>query len=311
MSDISVAVISYNTCELLRRCLASVFADGAEDVVVADNGSTDLTVEMLHREFSRAHVFVDRSNPGYGTASNAAVARCRSDYVLLLNSDTVVYPGALRTLREYLDAHPRAAIVGPRLRNLDGTLQRSLHQFPTPLITLLDYSWVGPLVGLVPGLRKLYVASDRHETARAIPWVTGAALAIRKSAFREVGGFDPSFFMYYEEVDLSYRLHRAGWETHFTPAAEVMHVGGGSTGQHKGPMYAQQIASAIQYSERHHSDLGVMLTAFALRFALTSRLVGDTLRFCLTRDLARRRQLREHIALLRNMVRRPWLALGR
>jgi N-acetylglucosaminyl-diphospho-decaprenol L-rhamnosyltransferase len=311
VSDISVAVISYNTCELLRRCLASVFADGAEDVVVADNGSTDLTVEMLNREFSRAHLFVDRSNPGYGTASNTAIARCRSDYVLLLNSDTIVCPGALRALREYLDAHPQVAIVGPRLRNPDGTLQRSLHQFPTPLITLLDYSWVGPLVGLVPGVRKLYVASDRHETARPIPWVTGAALAIRKSAFREVGGFDPSFFMYYEEVDLSYRLHRAGWETHFAPAAEVMHVGGASTRQRRRPMYAQQIASAIQYSERHHSDLGVMLTAFALRFALTSRLVGDVLRFCVTRDLARRRQLRDDIALLRDMIRRPWRAPAR
>lgn len=311
MSDISVAVISYNTRELLRQCLASVFADGAGDVVVADNGSTDGSVDMLRAEYRRAQVFVDRSNPGYGSASNAALALCRSDYVLLLNSDTVLYPGSLRALCRYLDANPRAAIVGPRLRNPDGTLQRSLHQFPTPLVTLLDYSWVGPLVGLVPVLRKLYVASDSHERPRVIPWVTGAALAIRKSAFQEVGGFDPSFFMYYEEVDLSYRLYRAGWETHFTPAADVMHVGGASTSQERGPMYAQQISAALQYSERHHSDVGVMLTAFALKFSLVSRLIGDTLRFHLTRDLARRQTLQGDIALLRDMVRGPWRALAR
>ena len=311
MNDISVAVISYNTRELLRRCVASVFADGGNDVVVADNGSTDGTVEMLHQEFGQVQVFVDRSNPGYGSASNAAIERCRSEYVLLLNSDTVLCPGALRTLRTYLDAHPRVAIVGPRLLNSDGTLQRSLHQFPTPLVTLLDYSWVGPLVGRGPGLRKLYVASDPHDTERAVAWVTGAALAIRKSAFQSIGGFDPSFFMYYEEVDLSYRLHRAGWETHFTPAAEVMHVGGASTSQQRGPMYAQQIGAAIQYSERHQSEVGVMLTTFALRFSLASRLVGDTARLAFTRDGARRQRLRDNVALLRGMVRGPWRALAR
>jgi GT2 family glycosyltransferase len=266
---------------------------------------------MLHQEFGQVQVFVDRSNPGYGSASNAAIERCRSEYVLLLNSDTVLCPGALRTLRTYLDAHPRVAIVGPRLLNSDGTLQRSLHQFPTPLVTLLDYSWVGPLVGRVPGLRKLYVASDPHDTERAVAWVTGAALAIRKSAFQSIGGFDPSFFMYYEEVDLSYRLHRAGWETRFTPAAEVMHVGGASTSQQRGPMYAQQIGAAIQYSERHQSEVGVMLTTFALRFSLASRLVGDTARLAFTRDGARRQRLRDNVALLRGMVRGPWRALAR
>jgi GT2 family glycosyltransferase len=311
MSDVSVAVISYNTRELLRRCVTSALDDGATDVVVADNGSTDGSVEMLHEEFSRVRVFVDRSNPGYGGASNAAIERCRSPYVLLLNSDTVLCPGALAALGTYLDAHPRAAVVGPRLRNPDGTLQRSLHQFPTPIITLLDYSWVGWLLGFVPVLRKLYVASDSHERARVIPWVTGAALGIRKSAFQEVGGFDPSFFMYYEEVDLSYRLARAGWQTHFTPTAEVTHVGGASTSQQRGPMYAQQIAAAIQYSERHHSKLNVELTALALRFSLASRLLGDTLRFHMARDHARRERLGHDITLLRRMIRGPWRELAR
>lgn len=311
MNDISVAVISYNTRELLRQCVASVFADGGSDVVVADNGSTDGTVEMLREEFGQVRVFVDRSNPGYGAASNAAIERCRSEYVLLLNSDTVLQSGALHTLRAYLDAHPRVAIVGPRLLNPDGSLQRSLHQFPTPLITLLDYSWLGPLVGRVPGLRKLYVASDPHDRARRIPWVTGAALAIRKAPFQSVGGFDPWFFMYYEEVDLSYRLHKAGWETHFEPAAQVMHVGGASTSQQRGPMYAQQIGAAVQYSERHQTELDVMLTTFALRFSLASRLLGDSARLALARDGAHRQRLRDNVAFLRGMVRGPWRAFAR
>jgi len=306
MSEIAVAVINYNTRDHLRRCLASAFADGAREVVVADNGSTDGSMVMVAQEFPAAVVLVDESNPGYGGASNAAIASCRSHYVLLLNSDTILPRGSLDVLRRHLDEHPRAAIVGPRLRNPDGTLQRSIHQFPTPLVTLLDYSWLGPLVGLVPGVRKLYLASDSHERARPVPWVTGAALAIRKTAFDAVGGFDPSFFMYYEEVDLSYRLFRAGWETHFTPATDVTHVGGASTSQQRGPMYAQQIAAAMQYSKRHHSSFATRRTALALRFGLRSRLVGDTVRLSMARDSARRRGLEANIAMLRSMLRGPW-----
>jgi GT2 family glycosyltransferase len=311
MTRISIAVISYNTRDLLRRCVASSFAAGATDVVVADNGSTDGTVEMLAAEFPRVRIIVDRSNPGYGGASNAAIEACHNEYVLLLNSDTELYPGALTALCSYLDEHPRAAVVGPRLRNPDGSLQRSLHQFPSPLITLLDYSWVGPAVGLVPGLRKLYTASDAHERARRVPWVTGAALGIRRTPFQSVGGFDRSFFMYYEEVDLSYRLLQAGWETHFAPEAEVMHVGGASTNQQRGPMYIQQIAAAMQYSRRHHSAVNVRLTGLALRFSLGCRLLADTARFYLTRDRTRRQRLQDNISLLRSMVRGPWRAVPR
>jgi N-acetylglucosaminyl-diphospho-decaprenol L-rhamnosyltransferase len=315
MSEISVAVISYNTRELLRQCVASAYADGASEVVVVDNGSTDGSVEMLRQEFAEAVVMVDRSNPGYGGASNIAIDRCRSSYVLLLNSDTVVHPGALRALCNCLDAHPRVAIVGPRLLNPDGSLQRSIHQFPTPLVTLLDYSWVGPAVGHIPGLRRLYLASDSHQRARAVPWVTGAALAIRKTAFQAVRGFDPSFFMYYEEVDLSYRLSRAGWGTHFTPAAEVTHVAGASTSQQRGAMYAQQIAAAIQYSECHHSPSTVLLTRWALQFSLVCRLAGETARLYLTHDQARRQGRTDNIAMLRQIVRQmtrgPWRAPAR
>jgi len=311
MSEISVAIVSYNTLHVLRACLASVLADGAREVVVADNGSTDGTLDMLRDEFPSVVVLVDRSNPGYGSASNAAIERCRAEYVMLLNSDTVLLSGALDTLRRYLDAHPRAAVVGPRLRNADGSLQLSLHQFPTPLVTLLDYSWVGPAVGRIPGLRKLYLASDSHEHTRVVPWVTGAALALRVSAFRSVGGFDPTFFMYYEEVDLSYRLARAGWETHFTPAAEVTHVGRASTSHFLGAMYAQQLTSAVQYSERHHSRTAATLTSVALRFGLLCRLVGDTVRLRMTRDAARRRYLEESTAIVKSVVRAPWRAPAR
>lgn len=308
MSSIGVAVISYNTRELLRSCLASAVADGAVEVVVADNGSTDGSIEMVRAEFPQAVLLVDRSNPGYGGASNAAIAACRAEYVLLLNSDTVLRPGALASLRRYLDDHPRAAIVGPRLLNPDGTLQSSIHQFPSPVFILYNYSWVGPFLGKIPLLRRLHRASGLHDRVRVVNWVMGAALAIRKPAFDAVGGFDRSFFMYYEEVDLSYRLHLAGWETHFAPVTEVTHVGGASTSRERARMYAQQIAAAIQYAQRHHSEGRVRQTEWALRFSMRSRIITDSVRYWWTRDHSERERLAEDIGMWRTALgraRRP------
>ena len=306
MTDIAVAVISYNTREYLRHCLASVLAAGAREVVVADNGSTDGSVEMLRDEFPSVVLIVDPTNPGYGGASNVAIAQCRAPYVLLLNSDTVLQPDALDALSRYLDDHPRTAVVGPRLLNPDGTLQRSIHQFPSPLVTLLDYSWLGWAVGYVPGVRRLYSTRDSHEHARATDWVTGAALAIRRSAFEAVGGFDPSYFMYFEEVDLSYRLRQAGWETHFAPVTEVVHAGGASTRQQRVRMLAQQMAAAMQFSERYQSPSSVRATRWALRFGLRCRVVGDMVRYRVTRDPERRQRLNENIATARSTLSAAW-----
>jgi len=306
MSAMAVAVVNYNTRAHLRACLASAFEAGAARVVVADNGSTDGSIEMVAADFPRAMLVVDASNPGYGGAANAAIACCDTDYVLLLNSDTVLRRGSLDALQAYLTAHPCAAIVGPRLVNADGTLQRSMHQFPTPLVTLLEYSWVGWAAGLVPTLRTVYVAADSHARARVVPWVTGAALAIRKSAFDSVGGFDRSYFMYYEEVDLAYRLRRAGWETHFAPVTDVTHVGGASTGQQRGVMFAEQMAAALRFSERHHSPGAARRTWWALQFSLWSRLASDTMRYHLTRDGVRRQRLAEDITTVRGILRGPW-----
>ena len=120
---------------------------------------------------------------------------------------------------------------------------------------MLDYSWVGPLIGRVPGLRKLYLASDPHDKARPVAWATGAALAIRKSAFQGIRGFDPSFFMYYEEVDLvPFASGGVGDAFHAGGRGDARR--GRDTSQQRGPMYAQQIDAAMTASERHQSESG-------------------------------------------------------
>jgi len=294
MQQIAVVIVNWNTRDLLRACIRSVLAESPAEVVVADNGSQDGSVEMVRREFPAVTVIVSPENPGYGTASNRAIARCAADYIVLLNSDTELRPGALRVLGDYLEEHPKAGVVGPRLLNLDGTLQASCFPFPRPLVPLM----------------KRRTGRFGHDRPEPVPWVVGAALAIRRVAFEPIGGFDESYHMYFEEVDLCYRLRKAGWETHFTPAAEVVHVIGASTQQRRAEMMLRTRLSSLEFFRRHYR--GIPLAAgLMVEHALTlGRLVRDGVRYCLPGSGGRRDQLKENLtvwwALLRS--RSPSLA---
>ena len=289
MTAIAVVVVNWNTCGLLRTCLHTVLAQAPAEVVVADNGSTDGSVEMLRREFPSITVLVNPDNPGYGAGANRAISACRSDYILLLNSDTELRPGALPALGGYLDAHPRAGLVGPRLRNPDGTLQESCFRFPRPLRPLTKWA----------------LRSFDHDRAQVVPWVVGAALGIRRAAFEAVGGFDESFRMYFEEVDLAYRLAGAAWETHFTPSAEVVHLVGASTSQRRAEMALRTRLSALEFFRRHHTGLG-LLAGLTTEYALTaSRFVRDAGRYILTRSSSRRQRLKEDLAVWWELLRHP------
>ena len=137
----------------------------------------------MRRRFPDVRLLPCEDNPGYGAASNRVIATCTTPHVLLLNSDTVVPRGTLEVLADHLDRHPRAAVVGPRLHNPDGSLQPSAHPFPRPLS-------LRPVVRHIPLLRDRSLRTWPHHHARVVPWVKGAALAIRRAAFEAVGGFD-------------------------------------------------------------------------------------------------------------------------
>lgn len=268
---LSVAIVSYNSCDLLRDCLASMETEPWDQVIVVDNVSSDGSDEMVMKDFPWAKLIKSQKNHGYGEAANIAIAACSSNYVLLLNSDTLLQPGTLQALSDYLDQHPQAAIVGPSLVNPDGTRQASCFPFPTPLQTLLRET----------SLSKIWpdnLSNGLPDSARAVPWVLGAALAIRRAAFDAVGGFDPSFFMYFEEVDLCYRLNRAGWQIHFTPAATVTHIGGASTQHYRTTMVLQLYKSLCHFYQQHYSRTQIIQLRFVLTYLMLRNIVKDILR---------------------------------
>lgn len=270
IAGIDVVLVSHNTRGLLLAALASV--EDAGEVVVVDNASTDGSAEAVRRAFPRVRVLENAGNPGYGAAANQGIAACSAPFVLLLNSDTVVRPDALRALAGYLESHPRAGLAGPRLENPDGTLQRSCFAFLGTARLAIEKSPLGRRLASIPALRDRWlIHHGPHDRPRTAPWVLGAALALRREAFEAVGGFDPDFFLYAEEVDLCYRLWEAGWEVHFAPVATVVHVGGASTAPRRAEMEAQRTESARRFYRRHYSPLrvavldGLIRTATGLR----------------------------------------------
>ncbi|MBP1733132.1 MAG: glycosyl transferase, family 2, partial [Deltaproteobacteria bacterium] len=286
----------------------TVHGEGPGEVVVVDNASSDGSSGMVQAEYPWVTLHCNKMNVGFGTAANQAVAKCRAKYVLLLNSDILLQAGAVNALSNYIDLHPRAAIVGPRLVNTDGTLQVSCYPFPTILNTFFVDTCFGKLIRYLPVLRNHFLPTWSHYHAKIVPWVKGAAMAIRREAFETVGGFDESFFMYSEEVDLCYRLHAVGWQIHFAPVTTVVHSGGTSTGQHQTEMAVQLLVSTFKFYRKHYSGIRLVAMDVLLKNIIRYRWVIDNVRLHLTCDKRKRAMIAADVAAWQVMLPKPWNA---
>lgn len=300
MATISIVIVSYQTREVLRHCLASIGAGDAQEVIVVDNGSTDGSIEMVATDFPWVKLLGNAENIGYGAAANQAIAASRADYILLLNSDTLLQTTSAQALRAYLDAHPHVAVVGPRLLNADSSLQASCYPFPSPGHLFLEESLLARGVARLPGLRERYLRTWRHDKARRVPWVLGAALAMRRTAFEAIGGFDPEYFMYYEEIDLCYRLRAQGWEVHFAPVTTIMHLGGVSTSQQRAKMQYRLFQSMTLFYARHYARRQTQFLRLVLIPLTAARLGYDALRAGLRHDAG---QITDRLAVRQTRVR--------
>jgi N-acetylglucosaminyl-diphospho-decaprenol L-rhamnosyltransferase len=234
--DLGVVILNYNTRDVLRECLRSLAKTRGVDVelVVVDNASTDGSAEMVRAEFldaafPKTRLLVSPMNGGFAYGNNLALreflARPNPPCALmLLNSDTVVPPDALRQLLDFLDAHPDAGIVGPKLVLRDGSLDLACRRsFPTPQVSL--YRMVG-LSKLFPKSKRFgkYNLTYLDENATApVDAVVGAAMLIRTAALQQVGVLDERFFMYGEDLDLALRLKQKGWNVYYFPRATILH----------------------------------------------------------------------------------------
>lgn len=300
-STISTAVVSYGTREELRACLAALASEPRHAVIVVDNASPDGSAAMVRAEFPWVELIENEENRGYGAAANQAFAASSVDYLVLLNADVVPQPGALAALAQYLNDHSRAAMVAPRLLNPDGTAQPSCYPFLTPGHVLVVMSGLNSILSrFVPRAARHLGTSPQTSTGR-VPWVKGAAVAIRASAFDAVGGFDEGFFLYGEEHDLCYRLAEAGWETHFTTGAAMIHVEGASSRGRESAVNEYVFGSLIHFYRKHFSRGQLLRLRIVLAVLMAARIVRDTLRLWGARDARTRSELRGALSVWRRV----------
>jgi GT2 family glycosyltransferase len=274
--DWSILIVNWNTSGSLYDCLLSISRwppDSAYEVIVVDNASSDDSPQIVREQFPSVRLIENQENVGFAAASNQAIRRAQGRYLVLLNSDTEVRPGALDTLVQFMDAHPRAGAAGARLLNPDGSLQPSCH----PMLTPGREFW--SLLFLDRLLRRATYPMHRWDPSipRQVEAIKGACLLLRREALEEVGLLDDSYFMYTEEVDLCYRLHRAGWELWWVPRAEVVHHEAQSTRQAAEKMYIQLYRSKVQFYRKFGGQRRAQRFKRLVRLAYGARLVAAKL----------------------------------
>jgi len=229
---VAVAVVSWNTRELLRRCLRSLQPEadaGRARVWVVDNASTDGSRELVRNEFPDVELIEPEENLGFGPAVNLVGQLSDSDWIAPSNADVELLPGALERLLDVGAAQERVGCVAPRLVLPDGSTQHSVYRFPGPALALATHF---ALPRLSPRLadRLCLLGAWDPDRPRSIDWPVGAFMIVRRRAWEEVGGFDQAQWMFAEDLDLGWRLARAGWARRYEPGARVRHFESAATG---------------------------------------------------------------------------------
>jgi GT2 family glycosyltransferase len=264
--DLSILIVNWNTHAFTTQCLQTLvdtadrvslnpgvlwYGACSAEVIVVDNASVDDSVAAIRQHFPWAQLIENEQNVGFARGNNQAFAVSSGRYVLLLNSDTAVKPGALQTLLQFMEDHPRCGGCGARLLNADGSLQPSCQPMLTPWrefwkLTFLDRLW----------RRSTYdMARWDVSTSHPVETIKGACLLARRAALDTPDSLlDDRYFMYTEEVDLCYRLMRDGWQLHWVPQSSVVHFGEASSKQAYAKMYVQLYRSKVQFYRKFGGD---------------------------------------------------------
>lgn len=280
-APVAIAVVSYNTRELLGAALASMRSDvdaGRAEVWVVDNGSSDGSAEMVEREFPWARLVAAGENLGFGRAVNRAAALSRSAWVAPANADIELRPGALEALLAAGSADPRVGAVAPRIELPDGSTQRSIQRFPGPGEALLYNAALSGLAGR--GMRERLFMAGHYDPARRydVDWATGAFLIVRREAWEQIGGFDEQQWMYAEDIDLCWRLARAGWLIRYEPTALIRHELSASTSRTFGEeVDTRSVAATYAWMRRRRGPTAAAATAAVHVGGAAARLVAATL----------------------------------
>jgi N-acetylglucosaminyl-diphospho-decaprenol L-rhamnosyltransferase len=247
---VSVIVASHNAREYIERCVGAL-SETRHEVIVIDSASSDGTADFVRERFPDVRLVPLTENRGYGAALNEGMRLSGARYFLLMNGDAWPKPGAIEELLDFAESEQRAGVIGPRLLNLDGTLQPSVRGFPTLWRLATEYLFLRWFAPRSRALNAFYSAGFDHRSVRDAEFLVGAVLLVRRDVVDEIGVFDTRFFMFNEEVDFCYRVREAGWRVVFYPGAQFVHVGGASTRLDWSRMYREQLRSHLRFLAKH------------------------------------------------------------
>jgi GT2 family glycosyltransferase len=254
--DVSIIIVNWNTKELLRNCLSSVYEYAGNvdyEVIVIDNASTDGSAEMVKNDFQQVILIENSDNRGFAAANNQGMAIAKGRYVLLLNSDTVVLDNAIADTVRFADENPQAAVIGCRVLNPDRTLQRTCFMFPSILNMLLSSTYLYKLFPKSRFFGRENMTWWDATDVREVDYVRGCFMLVRREGIEQVGLMDERFFMYSEETDWCYRFKKGGWKVVFMPKADIIHLLGASTKKKRTEMTLQVWGSLLLFFKKHKS----------------------------------------------------------
>ncbi len=275
---VSVVLVNYNTRDLTLDAVASVQASVhrpgfSVETIVVDNASSDGSAEALENRFPDIRVIRSGDNIGYGRGNNLGAREANGRAILFLNTDTVVRPHAIERLFDTLIARDDRGIVGPFLENPDGSYQTSMISFPTVWRTFCNFFWIDRLFPSVALFADSQMVHANPNEPRDVDVIHGAALMVRREVFEQLGGFDPEYFMYYEESDLCKRAAMLGYSAHYVPAARVLHLISQSSRLHPWWFFKILRQSRMVYARKHMTPVARVAMASVVHVAYAVRIL--------------------------------------
>lgn len=282
MPDVSVCIVTWNNEKVIDECLVSLFQKSTKttiEVILVDNNSNDLTVELVRKRHPLVKVLARKDNLGFARANNLGLSHARGSYVLFLNPDTIIHSEVLADAREKMDADPKLGVLGCRLISGDGTTQLTCaSDFPTPWNTFCEGVFLHRFSKILPIFRFFSSRSLEHWdhlTQREVQTISGAFMFCRKCVLDEIGGFDPGFFMYGEDIDLGARIHKVGFKVWYDPTHVVTHYGGASSSSQPSAFSSVwQFRSNYRFIVKHQNVAKARVYRFAVLLVAAIRMMS-------------------------------------
>jgi GT2 family glycosyltransferase len=274
-SETTIVIVSYNCHDALSQCLSALtMRDDCPPIIVVDNASVDDTIVMVPRDFSNVQLIKNAENLGFAVACNQGIRACTTAFILFLNPDTLLMQVELEKLLAAISARPNVGACGPRILNVDGSLQPSCRRFPTLGAITSDELGLGRLFPHSRIFATYRMSGWKHDETCEVDQLMGSCLLLRRAALDHCSLLDERFFLYFEEVDLCWRLWQAGWHVLFVADATVTHLGGQSSKTDRSRAISYRYQSLFAFYRKHCIRWQLLVLKMVVQVATLARAVG-------------------------------------